>query len=119
MTPTIRPCRDSTPRAPTSSASGSSPPSSSTSPGSRRSATYTIGETTLPSGLVAPLLERGHDRHIEADDVVADRETRGAKEEAIVWLRELLADGPMPSPDVIKRAREDGISERTLNRAKR
>jgi len=50
----------------------------------------------------------------EIDD--ADQSPRG---EAIDWLRGLLADGPQPSPTILARAQADGISEKTLRRAKK
>ena len=62
---------------------------------------------------------RGDDREIAADDVVSDAETRSALDEAVEWLRDVLADGPLDAKDVHRRARENGISERTLKRAKR
>jgi putative DNA primase/helicase len=83
------------------------------------SATFTIVERTIGGGIKAPSLTRGEDRQIAADDVVSDHETRSATEEAAEWLRELLAAGPVPAKDVWKRAREVGIAERTLKRAKR
>lgn len=38
---------------------------------------------------------------------------------AAEWLRGLLADGPLPAKDVTRKAREVGIADRTLRRAKR
>jgi putative DNA primase/helicase len=43
---------------------------------SKASATYTIGERVIGPALTAPFLQRGDDREITADDVVADHETR-------------------------------------------
>ncbi|MEW6357950.1 MAG: AAA family ATPase [Planctomycetota bacterium] len=40
-------------------------------------------------------------------------------EDAEAWLREALSDGPLPSKDVLRIARENGHSERTLRRAKK
>jgi len=42
----------------------------------------------------------------------------GLLERAVRWLRTVLADGPKPARAVLGRARDDGISERTLRRAK-
>ncbi len=42
-----------------------------------------------------------------------------ALESAVKWLRELLTPHPMPATEVRKQARDCGISESTLNRAKR
>ena len=86
---------------------------------SKASATYTVGERVIGPALSAPYLQRGDDREITADDVVADHETRSAIDEAMEWLRALLADGPVPAKDGQRKAREVGIAERTLKRAKR
>jgi len=40
-------------------------------------------------------------------------------DEAVVFLRGILADGPMPCNQVQERATEQGISQRTLDRARR
>ncbi|NOZ21119.1 MAG: AAA family ATPase [Planctomycetes bacterium] len=40
-------------------------------------------------------------------------------EDAEEWLRDALGDGPLPSKDVLRMARENGHSERTLRRAKK
>lgn len=50
---------------------------------------------------------------------VASDEERGALGDAADFLREVLEDGPVPSKDVLKQAREAGVSERTLRRAKK
>jgi hypothetical protein len=50
---------------------------------------------------------------------VSDAETLSALSEAAEWLRDVLADGPLDAKDVFRQARENGISERTLKRAKR
>jgi len=86
--------------------------------GSTESATFTIVETTVTAGLKAPALLRGDDAQITADDVIADHETRSARDEAVEWLRALLADGPVAAKDAQRQAREVGISDRTLKRAK-
>ena len=83
------------------------------------SATFSIVEKPVNGSIKAPALERGADRHISADDVVADRETRTAQDEAVAWLRALLEEGPVPAKEATRKAREDGISERTLRRARK
>ncbi|MEI7837700.1 MAG: hypothetical protein WCK05_14975, partial [Planctomycetota bacterium] len=40
-------------------------------------------------------------------------------EEAAGWLADALADGPRPAKEILAQAREDGISKRTLERAKK
>ncbi len=57
-----------------------------------------------------------------AEDLAAepdDRDTRGALTEAMDFLREALGKGPLPSADLEEAAKEAGISERTLRRARR
>jgi putative DNA primase/helicase len=83
------------------------------------SATFTIVERVVDTNIVAPALVRGDDRDISADDVVSDADTRSALDEAAEWLRDVLADGPLEAKDIYRQARENGISERTLKRAKR
>lgn len=82
------------------------------------SPTFQIVEHAVAGGLRAPALERGADVQVAADDVVADHETRTARDEAVDWLRDLLADGPITAKEVRQRARADGVSDRTLDRAK-
>lgn len=53
------------------------------------------------------------------DEGRAERDQRhGARQEAETWLLDLLYAGPVASRDVIRKARADGIAERTLERAK-
>ena len=49
---------------------------------------------------------------------VPDEEERGAQDEAVEFLRALLADGPRAANEVKAEARRAGISEPTLRRAK-
>lgn len=59
---------------------------------------------------------------IDADDALGDgRRGQGgdALDEAVDWLASLLTDGPRPAGDVKKQAKADGISARTLDRAKK
>ena len=79
---------------------------------------FTIIERAVAGGIRAPVLQRGEDAHIAADDIIADHETRSARDEAVEWLRDLLADGPVAAKDVRRQAQADGISNRTLDRAK-
>jgi hypothetical protein len=48
----------------------------------------------------------------------SDPQDATAVDEAVMWLRYALADGPLPAKEVKKLAREAGIAERTLERAK-
>lgn len=86
--------------------------------GSSDSATFRIVEHVVTEDIKAPALERGDDARIGAEDIVADRETRSARDEAVEWLGELLASGPIAAKDGQRQAHADGISERTLKRAK-
>jgi len=58
--------------------------------------------------------------HLRVSDVLAPAsdEDRSERDEARDYLRTVLEDGPRPSRDVIREARDIGISERTLRRAK-
>lgn len=83
------------------------------------SATFTIIEKTVTGSITAPALVRGPDREITSEEVVADRETRSAVDEAAEWLRHFLAAGPVQAEEVVRQAAKAGISEKTLRRAKR
>jgi hypothetical protein len=48
----------------------------------------------------------------------ADGADRDARAEAIAFLQALLADGPMPTPSIIRAARQAGLAHRTIRRAK-
>lgn len=62
---------------------------------------------------------------LHADDAFAAEakaasgtETRGVeRREAVAWLREQLANGPVPSSQMIVDAKAHGLAERTLRRA--
>jgi hypothetical protein len=43
---------------------------------------------------------------------------KSALEEAVEFLKEELAGGPVPSKELLKKAKAEGISEKTLRRAK-
>ena len=45
-------------------------------------------------------------------------EERSALDEAVEWLTSVLSDGPVERTDIVKWARSEGISDRTLGRAK-
>lgn len=57
-------------------------------------------------------------------EAVLSRDPKGTeaqteREQAADWLREELADGPMPSAQVLKDGKANGFAEKTLRRAKR
>jgi hypothetical protein len=62
---------------------------------------------------------------ISADEALADdhgwggEEDTSEREEAKTWLADLLKPGPMRAKDIFAQARQDGISKRTLERAKK
>jgi putative DNA primase/helicase len=58
---------------------------------------------------------------VTADDALADdppRDGRTQRDEAVDWLRELLADGPLDQADVTEAAKANGFTSSTLRRAK-
>ncbi len=85
----------------------------------------------VPPSLAYRLVQSGDASRIDwegvaegcsASDLLAaqrdDGEGAGPREEAEAFLRELLAQGPVPAKDVERDRRAAGISERTLDRAK-
>jgi hypothetical protein len=54
-----------------------------------------------------------------ANDLLSDGNGESPLNEAVQFLREILADGRVLSKEVQKLAKQSGISERTLNRAKK
>lgn len=50
--------------------------------------------------------------------VPTDEGERGALEEAKDVLRQILEDGPLPAGDAMRKAKDAGVAERTVNRAK-
>jgi hypothetical protein len=55
---------------------------------------------------------------VSADDVDAGGDET-PREEAVRWLREKLEAGQQPAKSLLKEARDDGIADRTLKRAKK
>lgn len=56
---------------------------------------------------------------LTADQVTAYEQPKGdAVGEAVEWLRAALANGPVAGKELLAKAQSDGISERTLHRAK-
>ena len=86
---------------------------------SRASASFVIDVREVESGIRATFLVRGADGHVLAEDVVADSAARSAVAAANDLLVSALSDGPRPAREVKALARAEGISEVTLNRAKR
>ena len=59
---------------------------------------------------------------VSVDDALehsnGEREKSGALSEAVDWLRDALGNGSVPSEELKRQARNDGIKDRTLERAK-
>jgi len=59
---------------------------------------------------------------VSAKDILAtpqDQEHADARSEAVEFLNDVLADGPMPAKQVVEEADDAGIAEKTLRRAKK
>ena len=54
---------------------------------------------------------------VAVDDL--DEESDTPRDEAKAWLSQMLANGPVMARDIFKRAKVDGVAERTLRRAKK
>ena len=55
---------------------------------------------------------------IDTDEAMGDGPTTTARDDAKAWLLELLTGGAMESEDIFEQAKAEGISKRTLMRAK-
>jgi RecA/RadA recombinase len=79
-----------------------------------------LGYRLVGAGLTVRIEWLGTTSHTAEQLLVEpqDAEERTAGEEAVAFLHLLLADGPQPAKDVHRAAREVGITERTLDRAK-
>jgi hypothetical protein len=55
----------------------------------------------------------------EEDEPIIEEKTKSAVDKAADFLREILAEGPIESNEVKRRALELGISESSLSRAKK
>jgi len=80
---------------------------------------FSTDTVTLSSGIRAPRIVWGGRVTVTADESVAPPdEERGAINEAVDFLRDLLAEGPVEARQVMTEAKKAGISQRTLIRAK-
>jgi archaellum biogenesis ATPase FlaH len=63
----------------------------------------------------------GEAPEIRASELLAQQapEERSEREEAAAWLQAALSDGPKPAEEILREGKRNGISERTLRRAKR
>jgi len=64
-------------------------------------------------------LEKLGESNVSAEDLLGTGEERTVKGEAMAWLRDVLADGPLAATEVRQRAKDDDIASRTLDRAKK
>lgn len=87
---------------------------------------YSIESQDVPDGnggiiTSSRIAWHGESRH-SADDLCREVEEEGERtaiEEAVEFLRVELTDGPLPASEVFRRAKEAGLSDRTLKRAKK
>lgn len=66
----------------------------------------------------APVLETVGTSRMSAEDLLGSREDRTRTGEAVRWLRDALAAGPLSADEVRKRAEAEGHAWRTVERAK-
>jgi len=62
------------------------------------------------------------DSEVSAKDLLAtpqDQEYADARSEAVEFLKDALANGPVPAVDILRDAEDAGIAEKTLRRAKK
>jgi putative DNA primase/helicase len=82
------------------------------------SAAFQIEEVAIPNGIRPPRLVHIGESDARAEDVTADADTRTKRAEAIGFLREHLADGPVEVEKVKQAATEADISEKPLREAR-
>ncbi|TCO83080.1 AAA domain-containing protein [Plasticicumulans lactativorans] len=87
---------------------------------------YDLHACDLAAGITTSQVLWGEAIEGEAREIMAQAETppeaedeqHAERNEVIQWLREVLAEGPRPAAEVRKLGRNDGIAERTLQRAR-
>ena len=85
---------------------------------------YRIVTATIPCGIETARIEWTGQTDLTAATILAPEPAAGHEDpaprlaEATEWLREALAKGLRPARQLLAEARKDGISERTLDRAK-
>lgn len=81
---------------------------------------YTIQTVDTPIGSQPVVAWETEPATITADDVlqVEPEQERSATDEATDWLRDLLSNDPMKAADVQREARQAGIGEKALRRAR-
>lgn len=81
---------------------------------------YRLVGVVVGDGIEAPRVEWGEEVKGSADDLMAGTKERGSPKlaQAQLFLIDILAEGPVLASEISRRARELGIAEKTLNRAK-
>jgi putative DNA primase/helicase len=84
----------------------------------RPAASFRIETVCLSETITAPRLVYLGESSAEAGDLVADQEARSQTQDAVRWLRDLLADGPVPVEEAKKAAADIGITPKPLRSAR-
>jgi putative DNA primase/helicase len=86
----------------------------------RTGLSFTTAVVQLPDGIEIVQIIWGEQTNVSADEALSPPdEGRGARDEAKAFLMGLLADGQVPAEQVKAAAKVMGISEKTLDRAKK
>lgn len=81
--------------------------------------TFTITSTTADGVATSHVSRWNGTTQRTADDLVTTQDDRTAVDDACDFLKEELSDGPMASTIVIQHAHENGVSDRTLSKARK
>jgi putative DNA primase/helicase len=79
---------------------------------------FRVESVLIGDGIEAPRLVLIGESDVRAEDITSDPETRSRTDEAIAFLRELLADGHQPAENIKAAAREADISDKCLRVAR-
>lgn len=83
--------------------------------------TYRVAKLTDDDGLADTYISYGEELDLTADELLRKpdgRRTSPEREDAVRWLRDVLADGPVPVEQLRATAKDAGLSWRTIERAK-
>lgn len=83
----------------------------------KRSLAYRVESSTINAD-VPVVVWIDEDINVNANAIVEGKSVRTQKNIAADWLRDMLANGPMPATDLKANAEEAGISWRTIEKAK-
>lgn len=84
----------------------------------RPAASFRIETIRLNETITAPRLVHLGESSAEAGDLVADQEARSQTNDAVRWLADLLADGPIPVEEAKQAAADIGITTKCLRSAR-